>query len=259
MMRPGREQQITQLVQRLIDLLGSDEVAIDNRHTPKLYSRFLTDVLAKHKRAKAARESDMDASREANPRVVGTFNSQPQGMTQGPEVYDPSSSPSSTMDVRSSAFSSPSLLTSHPSTMDYSTAFAPTAAPVPVSDFYSFPSGPPPYEQTSSYTYYGNTSPTMNVDRPLLPPVEPMPQDDMVLSMAALTDPAFWEHGAMPGFSWTTNPGAWPIAVDAALGNRGYENMDMQVSVSVSGSGGVGAPQAGVHSSSSLSSFSARV
>lgn len=35
-------------VQRLIAVLGSEEVALDGRHTPALYSRFLASLLAKH-------------------------------------------------------------------------------------------------------------------------------------------------------------------------------------------------------------------
>lgn len=35
------------MVQSVIDLLGSPEVAIDDRHGPKLYSRFLEKLLAK--------------------------------------------------------------------------------------------------------------------------------------------------------------------------------------------------------------------
>jgi hypothetical protein len=37
---------IRALVQKVVDLLGSPEVAIDNRHGPKLYSRFLEGLLA---------------------------------------------------------------------------------------------------------------------------------------------------------------------------------------------------------------------
>jgi hypothetical protein len=38
----------------LINTIGSPQVAIDERHTPKLYSRFLASLLAKHKRDGAA-------------------------------------------------------------------------------------------------------------------------------------------------------------------------------------------------------------
>ncbi|TFK72942.1 hypothetical protein BDN72DRAFT_762497 [Pluteus cervinus] len=41
-----QREEIRNLVQKVIDLLGSPEVAIDNRHGPKLYSRFLKGLLA---------------------------------------------------------------------------------------------------------------------------------------------------------------------------------------------------------------------
>ena len=39
--------EIREKVQQIIDLLGSPEVAIDDHHSPKLYSRFLAGLLAK--------------------------------------------------------------------------------------------------------------------------------------------------------------------------------------------------------------------
>ncbi|KAJ6630715.1 fungal-specific transcription factor domain-containing protein [Mycena sp. CBHHK59/15] len=42
------QRDIVHLVSRLIDVLGSDSVALDGRHTPALYSRFLSSLLAKY-------------------------------------------------------------------------------------------------------------------------------------------------------------------------------------------------------------------
>ncbi|KAH6908977.1 hypothetical protein BKA70DRAFT_1426129 [Coprinopsis sp. MPI-PUGE-AT-0042] len=46
---PSREKrvEIRNLVQKVIDLLASPEIAVDNRHGPKLYSKFLKNLLAK--------------------------------------------------------------------------------------------------------------------------------------------------------------------------------------------------------------------
>jgi hypothetical protein len=41
-----KRSEIRELVQRVIDLLGSPEIAIDDRHGPKLYSKFLKGLLA---------------------------------------------------------------------------------------------------------------------------------------------------------------------------------------------------------------------
>ncbi|KAL1756031.1 fungal-specific transcription factor domain-containing protein [Schizophyllum commune] len=43
----GEQQEIVSLVNRLIDVLGSKDVALDDRHTPALHSRFLENLLAK--------------------------------------------------------------------------------------------------------------------------------------------------------------------------------------------------------------------
>ncbi|KAJ8700225.1 hypothetical protein PTI98_003271 [Pleurotus ostreatus] len=49
----GQYQGIVSLVGQLIDVLGSKEVALDGRHTPALYSRFLSSLLAKHRPKKS--------------------------------------------------------------------------------------------------------------------------------------------------------------------------------------------------------------
>jgi len=49
------EAEIYHIIERLINTIGSPQIAIDDRHTPKLYSRFLANLLAKHKRDGATR------------------------------------------------------------------------------------------------------------------------------------------------------------------------------------------------------------
>ncbi|KAJ7685111.1 hypothetical protein DFH06DRAFT_29979 [Mycena polygramma] len=48
LLKDNARRDIVRLVSRLIDVLGSDAVALDGRHTPALYSRFLSSLLAKH-------------------------------------------------------------------------------------------------------------------------------------------------------------------------------------------------------------------
>ncbi|KAI0284529.1 hypothetical protein BC826DRAFT_146946 [Russula brevipes] len=47
---PGLETDVYQTIERLINTIGSPQIAIDERRTPKLYSRFLASLLAKHRR-----------------------------------------------------------------------------------------------------------------------------------------------------------------------------------------------------------------
>ncbi|CAE6434410.1 unnamed protein product [Rhizoctonia solani] len=44
----SQSQNIISLVTRLTEVLGSNEVAIDDRHSPRLYSRFLSGLIQKH-------------------------------------------------------------------------------------------------------------------------------------------------------------------------------------------------------------------
>lgn len=46
----AQEQKIVDVVTRLIEILRSKDVALDGRHTPALYSRFLSSLLGKHNR-----------------------------------------------------------------------------------------------------------------------------------------------------------------------------------------------------------------
>jgi hypothetical protein len=45
-----QETEILELIGRLIQTLSSPEIAIDDRHTPKVYARFLAGLLSKHRR-----------------------------------------------------------------------------------------------------------------------------------------------------------------------------------------------------------------
>ena len=47
---PARENEIFDLIHRLIQTLQSPEIAIDERHTPRLHARFLTGLLSRYKR-----------------------------------------------------------------------------------------------------------------------------------------------------------------------------------------------------------------
>ena len=48
--REGLEQDIYDTIERLVATFGAPSIAIDERHTPKLYSDFLGRLLAKHRR-----------------------------------------------------------------------------------------------------------------------------------------------------------------------------------------------------------------
>ncbi|KAJ7486494.1 hypothetical protein FB451DRAFT_1337421 [Mycena latifolia] len=50
LMAKEQENEVFDLIGRLIQTLSSPEIAIDDRHTPKLYARFLAGLLSRHRR-----------------------------------------------------------------------------------------------------------------------------------------------------------------------------------------------------------------
>ncbi|TRM57554.1 fungal-specific transcription factor domain-containing protein [Schizophyllum amplum] len=69
----GQQRHIASLVNRLIDVLGSKDVALDERHTPALYSRFLENLLEK----RHLRSSENDrSSRSGSDSPKGTMYAQ---------------------------------------------------------------------------------------------------------------------------------------------------------------------------------------
>ncbi|EJD40885.1 hypothetical protein AURDEDRAFT_115753 [Auricularia subglabra TFB-10046 SS5] len=73
---------IVALVSRVIDVLGSREISIDDKHTPKLYSRFLSALLARQQQA--AKEA-RGRTRRTTPKSV---QQSPQGALQ-PNLLQP--------------------------------------------------------------------------------------------------------------------------------------------------------------------------
>ena len=49
-MTKDQENNVFDLIGRLIQTLSSPKIAIDDRHTPKLYARFLAGLLSRHRR-----------------------------------------------------------------------------------------------------------------------------------------------------------------------------------------------------------------
>ena len=61
------EAEILKLISRLIQALSSPKVAIDDKHTPKLYARFLATLLARHRKDGATRQRTVSASNNFDP------------------------------------------------------------------------------------------------------------------------------------------------------------------------------------------------
>ena len=64
-MEPYQKDDIITLVGRLIEVLQSEEVAIDERHTPKLYARFLGGLLERHTSTSKSSRASEDPSEDS--------------------------------------------------------------------------------------------------------------------------------------------------------------------------------------------------
>ena len=87
----AEREQIVGLIQKLIDTLSSREVAIDERHTPKLYARFLNGLLSRQLPTKEQRgRARKSATGSGSPSAAGGSRpaSRPAGSS---EMYAPSS------------------------------------------------------------------------------------------------------------------------------------------------------------------------
>lgn len=101
-----QEGDIFELIGRLIQTLSSPKIAIDDRHTPKLYARFLAGLLSRHRRDGAtvgrlhpnpSGQSQVDAASQIPATSMTTFSvtQQPQDSMRedcggGGLGYDPS-------------------------------------------------------------------------------------------------------------------------------------------------------------------------
>lgn len=91
---PHQKDDIINLVQRLIDVLKSDEVAIDERHTPKLYAKFLTKLLDRQVSSQRSPRSSVQPSDSSHPspsRSLGTPPTVPTAPTMVNNKFEPGS------------------------------------------------------------------------------------------------------------------------------------------------------------------------
>ncbi|KAF8920252.1 hypothetical protein CPB85DRAFT_1429060 [Mucidula mucida] len=171
----GQRSYIQQLVQGVIDLFGSPEVAVDERHGPKAYSRFLKGLLEMTLSEKVRQTSLPKVRQTSLPKVRRAKSAKSLNATEHSNS--------------SSAYTSP---------MTASMSIAPSSPDVSMG--YGFV---PASMSTSLDGSYGNPS----MQNFLTPDPEyfrpPLPFDDDILnSMQSLADPDSW---ALPGFDWMTN------------------------------------------------------
>ena len=190
------QREIFDLISRLVDRLRSPDIAIDERHTPALHSRFLHGLLRKHRHL-----------------AVSSHSSDSQGPSSQPPAQNVhgSSMSSSSSSTSASAFQQQSLGQQQPSGQasqgapqgQYAThaggaVFDNVAATSPTSFTSSdssttFPTSDSMFDVEPSYTTV--TGHDMFQFAP--------PQDTSEVSLgalAALANPNYWKDMMMPGY-----------------------------------------------------------
>ncbi|KAJ7226928.1 hypothetical protein GGX14DRAFT_627532 [Mycena pura] len=173
------ENQVFDLIGRLIQTLSSPEIAIDDRHTPKLYARFLAGLLSKHRRDGA---------------TVGRLHPQP------PPVQQVSSSTSSEYGApsgTSSTFTMSPMAGAGNLTPDHGYVHY-------VPQHQAGKMATPIYRPEATYTGQIQYSADLNLGTSL------PDEDQMLAAMQALKNPAWWDNMMMPGFSWPESAGQSP-------------------------------------------------
>jgi len=177
----GQENDIFDLIGRLIQTLSSPKIAIDDRHTPKLYARFLAGLLSRHRRDGATMGRLQPVPPTLQP-VSPTQQSLPESGTTGQSNSSPMSSfaPSSSVPEggeQSQDFSQPSLCQ------------LPMDSPMYILDGGAtspFTNGASQFGSTFDWTYGANT----------------FSDEEMLATMQAIKNPNWWSNMMMPGFSW---------------------------------------------------------
>lgn len=77
------ETEIFDLIGRLIQTFRSNEIAIDDRHTPHLYARFLASLISRH-RNDGTTSGRQHPQQPPPPQKPADFSSNPTPMDQGP-------------------------------------------------------------------------------------------------------------------------------------------------------------------------------
>ena len=162
----GQETEIFDLVGRLIQTLSSPKISIDDRHTPKLYARFLAGLLSQHRRDGAG-----PGRLPANPPPQ---NQLPSNSAPQPTSGTPSSTPlRPAAEIGNAGLQTSGQGSSNPSQGMDTTTYT-SSQPV-ISDVDAF---------------------LLDFDMADLTGIT---EADMLATMQAIKNPAWWSNAMMPG------------------------------------------------------------
>lgn len=202
-------QRVIELIERLIEALRSKQVAVDERHAPMLYSRFLSNLLAKHKIVEEEPQPQLNGQRAAAPAGADAVPASPSI-----EIVPPQ----------------PDAVDANMQGFDFG-AFEPTPNPLSHQQqpqghgqgqgaqdptFGALNTFPPVLFDSSNLSAAASTvHPESTVHGSQYDDTMAIPADDFMLApMYAVDNPGFWDHGMMPGFSWGPVGIPWEMQID---------------------------------------------
>jgi len=211
---PGLETEIYQIIERLISTIGSPEIAIDERHTPMLYSRFLASLLAKHKRDGAARgrmpQQDPPPQQPQTSSSGPVYQQQHQATQQGP--------PSHSTNTPSFATTGGNPTTVQDVPQSVAINGEPTAAQTVFKDTAN---NNEPFHQVDAppYTFGPTTAQPADV---MDFTFDSISLDELLGPMKAIENPQWMQTMMLPGFSWPTDESY--AFFNNSLTTEGYQN-----------------------------------
>jgi hypothetical protein len=202
-----QENEVFELIGRLIHTWGSPEIAIDERHTPKLYARFLTSLLIRHRRDGGGPASS--SGRFDHPQQPPPSESR---FSSGPGVDYRAHTHHAQMATHTSTFSvaqpqSRTMLQQQQQLIPLGTGvggyaqipFKPKAEPV-----YRPETGSVLGTGTIDFTVTASNSPATEAGTLLDFGTEALspttPDEEMLATMQTLKNPLFWQNMMMPGY-----------------------------------------------------------
>jgi len=225
---PGLEAEIYEVIERLISTIGSPQIAIDERHTPKLYSRFLASLLARHKR---------DGAAQGRMHQQGPPTEQPQTGSSAP-VYQQPEQPQPPQSHNGGSNSFASGISGGAGGPDMGRSVAPnsgvtarnemTDSAVSVSangnEIGNYVLGQSP---DFAFGVEGQQTDLMDFT---FDPITTPGNEDMLAAMQAIQNPTWWHTMMMPGFVW---PAEEPMqdhfgSLGGGMAVNNYQNMQPQ-------------------------------
>ncbi|KAF5345063.1 hypothetical protein D9758_010418 [Tetrapyrgos nigripes] len=212
LLRREDENETFDLIGRVIQTLSSSQIAIDDRHTPKLYARFLAGLLSRHRRDGGA--------------MVGRLQPQPPLQQQVSSSGSfPQSSSMSTFSVSNSQGSSQGqsqgsqLNFQHESYTQQSLGEKVTNSTPVYRPEMSFTAGAGPIQ-------FDNDVTMLNGDGNL------SGDDTLLAAMQAVNNPAWWQNMMMPGFSWPDPASPQSNKSSSPPPNSNYQNAPVSINPS---------------------------